>query len=37
MLEVRHLTKVYDDGCVALKDVSFQVPDGGGRNHLGWR
>lgn len=28
MLEVRHLTKVYDDGCVALKDVSFQVPDG---------
>ncbi len=28
MLEVRHLTKVYDDGCVALKDVSFKVPDG---------
>jgi phosphonate transport system ATP-binding protein len=28
MLEVRHLTKIYDDGTVALKDVSFQVPDG---------
>ncbi len=28
MLEVRHLTKVYDDGTVALKDVSFEVPDG---------
>lgn len=28
MLEVRHLTKVYDDGTVALKDVSFTVPDG---------
>jgi phosphonate transport system ATP-binding protein len=28
MLEVRHLTKVYNDGTVALKDVSFQVPDG---------
>jgi len=28
MLEVRHLTKVYDDGTVALKDVSFSVPDG---------
>jgi phosphonate transport system ATP-binding protein len=28
MLEIRHLTKVYDDGTVALKDVSFQVPDG---------
>ena len=28
MLEVRHLTKVYDDGTVALKDVSFKVPDG---------
>jgi phosphonate transport system ATP-binding protein len=28
MLEVRHLTKVYNDGTVALKDVSFTVPDG---------
>ena len=28
MLEIRHLTKIYDDGTVALKDVSFQVPDG---------
>ncbi len=28
MLEIRHLTKIYDDGCVALKDVSFDVPDG---------
>jgi phosphonate transport system ATP-binding protein len=28
MLDVRHLTKVYDDGTVALKDVSFEVPDG---------
>lgn len=28
MLEVRHLTKVYDDGTVALKDVSFTVQDG---------
>jgi phosphonate transport system ATP-binding protein len=28
MLEIRHLTKVYNDGTVALKDVSFQVPDG---------
>jgi phosphonate transport system ATP-binding protein len=28
MLEVRHLTKVYDDGTRALKDVSFSVPDG---------
>jgi phosphonate transport system ATP-binding protein len=28
MLEVRHLTKVYDDGTVALKDVSFKLPDG---------
>ncbi|RME07279.1 MAG: phosphonate ABC transporter ATP-binding protein [Anaerolineae bacterium] len=28
MLEVRHLTKVYDDGTVALKDVSFTVEDG---------
>ena len=28
MLKVEHLTKVYDDGTVALKDVSFDVPDG---------
>ena len=28
MLEIRNLTKVYDDGTVALKDVSFKVPDG---------
>ena len=28
MLEIRHLTKVYDDGTVALKDVSFDVQDG---------
>lgn len=28
MLEIRHLTKVYDDGTVALKDVSFTVNDG---------
>jgi len=28
MLEIRHLTKVYDDGTVALTDVSFKVPDG---------
>jgi phosphonate transport system ATP-binding protein len=28
MLVVRHLTKVYDDGTVALKDVSFELPDG---------
>jgi phosphonate transport system ATP-binding protein len=28
MLEIRHLTKVYDDGTVALNDVSFTVPDG---------
>jgi phosphonate transport system ATP-binding protein len=28
MLQVEHLTKVYDDGTVALKDVSFEVPDG---------
>ena len=27
MLKVEHLTKVYDDGTVALKDVSFEVPD----------
>ena len=28
MLEIRHLTKIYGDGTVALKDVSFNVPDG---------
>ncbi len=28
MLEIRHLTKVYDDGTVALRDVSFSVPEG---------
>jgi phosphonate transport system ATP-binding protein len=28
MIQVEHLTKVYDDGTVALKDVSFTVEDG---------
>jgi len=28
MLEVRNLTKVYDDGTMALKNVSFDVQDG---------
>jgi len=28
MLQVEHLTKVYESGTVALKDVSFEVPDG---------
>jgi phosphonate transport system ATP-binding protein len=28
MLEVRNLTKVYDDGTVALHNVSFEVQDG---------
>jgi phosphonate transport system ATP-binding protein len=28
MLEIKNLTKVYDDGTVALKDVSFTVEDG---------
>ncbi len=28
MLEVRNLTKVYDDGTVALRNVSFEVQDG---------
>jgi phosphonate transport system ATP-binding protein len=28
MLEVKNLTKVYDDGTVALKNVSFKVEDG---------
>jgi len=28
MLEVKNLTKIYDDGTVALKNVSFEVRDG---------
>jgi phosphonate transport system ATP-binding protein len=28
MLKIKNLTKVYDDGTVALKNVSFEVPDG---------
>ncbi len=28
MLEIKNLTKVYNDGTVALKNVSFTVPDG---------
>ena len=28
MLEIKNLTKVYDDGTVALKNVSFKVEDG---------
>src|SRR5690554_388785 len=28
MLQVEHLTKVYENGTVALEDVSFKVPDG---------
>jgi phosphonate transport system ATP-binding protein len=28
MLEIRNLTKIYDDGTLALDDVSFTVPDG---------
>jgi len=28
MLEIKHLTKIYDDGTVALRDVSFSVEDG---------
>jgi phosphonate transport system ATP-binding protein len=28
MLKVEHLTKVYDDGTVALRDVSFKVEEG---------
>lgn len=28
MLRVEHLTKIYPNGTVALKDVSFEVPDG---------
>ena len=28
MLEIKHLTKIYGDGTVALRDVSFEVQDG---------
>ena len=28
MLEIKNLTKIYDDGTVALKNISFSVPDG---------
>lgn len=28
MLQIEHLTKIYPDGTVALRDVSFSVPDG---------
>src|SRR5690554_445014 len=28
MLQIEHLTKIYDNGVHALKDVSFEVPDG---------
>ena len=28
MLKVEHLTKVYEDGTLALNDVSFTVEDG---------
>ena len=28
MLQIKNLTKVYPDGTVALKNVSFEVPDG---------
>jgi phosphonate transport system ATP-binding protein len=28
MLQVKNLTKVYDDGTVALRDISFEVRDG---------
>jgi phosphonate transport system ATP-binding protein len=28
VLRIKNLTKVYDDGTIALKDVSFEVPDG---------
>jgi phosphonate transport system ATP-binding protein len=27
MLEIKNLTKVYDDGTVALRNVSFEVGD----------
>jgi len=28
MLQIEHLTKVYPDGTVALRDVTFEVPEG---------
>jgi phosphonate transport system ATP-binding protein len=28
MLQIEHLTKIYPDGTVALRDISFSVPDG---------
>jgi phosphonate transport system ATP-binding protein len=28
MLQVENLSKVYDDGTIALRDVTFEVPDG---------
>jgi len=28
MLQVEHLTKIYENGTVALEDVSFEIPDG---------
>jgi len=28
LLQVEHLTKIYEDGTLALDDVSFEVPDG---------
>jgi len=28
MLQIEHLTKVYDDGTIALRDVSFEVAEG---------
>ena len=28
MLRLEHLTKIYDDGTQALRDVTFEVPDG---------
>jgi len=28
MLEIRNLTKIYEDGTLALDNVSFTVPDG---------
>ena len=34
MLRVENLTKVYDDGTVALKNVSFEVPEGA---FMGWK
>ena len=28
MLEIRNLTKIYEDGTLAVDNVSFTVPDG---------